>query len=279
MSFSKLLVFVEIIRPLNVLITFLSIAAASILAGGRTSNALEIALASLAGALIAGGGNVINDYFDFEIDKMNKPHRPLPRGAMTAQEVLTLYILFSLGGVLLNLFLNSAALRIACIAVIALYLYSAILKRTALLGNVLIGGLTGLAFIYGAVVVAHPEKSIVPATFAFLINLAREIIKDVEDLDGDKRDGAKTLPVRYGVKPALTLATVLLVTLGATTIAAYNFGIYNETYLALVILIDAMLAYVIVSMWKDWKPVNLNRLSMVLKLNMVVGLVAIMLGS
>lgn len=276
---SKLTAYFELTRPLNVLITFLSIAAACVLAGGTVALWLNILFASLAGALIAAGANTINDYFDVDIDRINKPHRPLPRGAVTPTEAWVLWLRLSLVGILLNVFLNSGALLIAVIAAVALYAYSAYFKRTILAGNVLVGIMTGLAFVYGGVVVGDLKRAIIPAMFAFLINVAREIIKDVEDVEGDAIEEAHTFPVRHGVKPALILATVILLALVATTLVPYHLQIYGLTYLIVVLIVDAAILFVVISMWLNSSPMNLAKLSYILKVNMLIGLVAIFLGS
>jgi len=268
-----------LLRPLNVGIVFLTIAAAAILAGASSAHWPTILFASLAGALIAGGGNAINDYFDLEIDRINKPNRPLPRGAGTRQGAVWLWGVTSGIGLLLSASAGTGTLAIALFWVISLYLYSKTFKRTVLAGNIMVGVITGLAFVYGGVAVGHAERSFFPALFAFLINVARELVKDVEDLEGDAKARARTLPVTYGVRPALVLASLTIFLLVVATFLPYSSGVYSSNYLALVIVVDAALLYVIVSMWKDRSPANLGKLSLILKLDMVGGLVAIFLGS
>ncbi|MGB2868847.1 MAG: geranylgeranylglycerol-phosphate geranylgeranyltransferase [Bacteroidota bacterium] len=275
----KLLAYLELSRPVNVAITFCSIPAASVLAGARSPDWVQVLLAAATGGLVAAGANAVNDSFDVEIDRINRPDRPLPRGALSREEARAFWLITSLIAVGLNLFVNVKALGIVVFAVAVLYYYSAALKRTVFAGNLVVGLLTGMAFIYGAVAVGRFERSLMPATFAFLVNVGRELIKDVEDLEGDRKESAATLPVKYGVKPALVLTTVILVSLIAVTILAYILHLYNQWYLYLVFVIDAALVYVVGSMWRDWKPRNLSRLSLVLKLSMVVGLVAIFVGS
>jgi geranylgeranylglycerol-phosphate geranylgeranyltransferase len=179
----------------------------------------------------------------------------------------------------LNLFLNLAALAIVVFAVFILYWYSAVFKRTIFIGNLVVAIMTGMAFIYGAVIVGNPNRAVVPALFAFLINIVREVIKDIEDMEGDRKDNANTLPVRYGPKPALWVASVSIVLLIATTIAAYQLDVYTVYFLYPVLIVDVLLVAVLIGMWKDQSPSTMNRLSNGLKLCMVVGLVAIYLGS
>ena len=139
--------------------------------------------------------------------------------------------------------------------------------------------MTALAFVYGGLAVGHAERSFFPALFALLINVARELVKDVEDIEGDAKEKAGTLPVRYGIKPALILASLTIFLLVVATFLPYSSGVYSFNYLALVMVVDAALVYVLISMWKDHTPSNLGKLSFILKLDMVGGLVAIFLGS
>jgi geranylgeranylglycerol-phosphate geranylgeranyltransferase len=279
MSSDSLKGYFGLLRPLNLGIVFLTVAAAAILAGGLAAHWLTILFASLAGALIAGGGYAINDYFDIEIDRINKPNRPLPRGAATDRGAVWLWGITSGVGLLLCASVGGGALAVGLFWVISLYFYSKTLKRTALTGNILVGVITGLAFVYGGIAVGHAERSFFPALFAFLINVARELVKDVEDLEGDAKGKASTLPVKYGVKPALVLASMTIFLLVVATFLPYSSGIYSVSYLALIVVVNAALIYVIVSMWKDRSPTNLGKLSLILKLDMVGGLVAIFLGS
>ncbi|HLF20513.1 MAG TPA: geranylgeranylglycerol-phosphate geranylgeranyltransferase [Bacteroidota bacterium] len=279
MNFEKIKAIVELTRPINCLIAFLSIAAASILAGGRGDSWIQILSAAVVGAFVAGGANAINDFFDVEIDRINRPNRPIPRNAVTKDEARLMWFVLSLLGLSLNVFLNRGALAIALFAVIALYFYSMVLKKTVLIGNFVVALMTGMAFVYGAVVVGNPERSIMPAIFAFLINLARELVKDVEDMEGDAKKQAMTLAVKHGAKAGIITAGIVLITLIGTTLGAYVFGIYDLTYLYLVLVVDGILAYVIVSMWKNRSPAHMKKVSLLLKINMAIGLVAIFAGS
>jgi len=279
MNSDKLQAYLQLLRPLNVLIAVLSIAAASILASHQSFDWIAIVLASLAGGLIAGGANAINDYFDIEIDRVNKPNRPLPRGALRPADAYALWLAVSITGVFVNVLLNGAALIIAFSSVVILYLYSAVYKRSILVGNVIVAFMTGLAFIYGGIVVGHVERAIIPALFAFQINFARELVKDVEDIEGDAKEHAGTFAVKHGPRPALLLATIILLALIATTAYPYLASIYSLDYLVIVAIVDVVLLFVVISMWRDQTPKNLGRLSVLLKWNMLLGLVAIYLGA
>lgn len=279
MNFEKLMALIELLRPINGVIVGLAVVVAAVIAGGTASQWLDMVLAALAGALIAGGGNAFNDACDIELDRINKPQRPLPRGSVSPQEARQVWLVSSSLGLFLTTFLAPSAMFIAGFWVIALYAYSKKLKRTMLLGNVLVSLMTALALIYGGVVVGQVNRAVIPAVFAFLINLAREMVKDVEDMEGDAKGEAGTLPLRYGVKSAILLASLVLILLIASTPIPYADGTYTSTYLSIVLVVDLLLTYVIISMWRNWTPPHLNRLSFVLKMSMIAGLAAIYFGS
>lgn len=276
---NKLKAYFDLTRPVNVAITVLSIPVASILAGATRVQWLEVLIAALTGGLVAAAANAINDYFDVEIDRLNKPTRPIPRGDATRREAWMVWFLLSALAIALNIVLNPLALGIVLVAVVTLYWYSALFKRTIVVGNFVVALMTAMAFIYGAVVIGTVQKAVVPALFAFLVNIPREIIKDIEDVEGDRKDQAITLAVKYGPKPGLWIATVSIVLLVATTIGAYELGVYTVYFLYPVLLVDILLVAVMIGMWMDQTPRAMNRLSNGLKLCMILGLVAIYLGS
>ncbi len=279
MNSEKLKGFVQLTRPVNCLIAFLSIVAASIIAGAKEDLWFKTIIAGFVGAFVAAGANAINDYFDVEIDRINRPDRPIPRKAVSREEARFLWLVLSFVGLGLNIVLNQRALAIALVAVISLYFYSMVLKRTVLMGNIVVAVMTALAFAYGAVVVGKIERALMPALFAFLINFAREVVKDIEDVEGDAKKGAKTLAVRYGPKSGIAAASAALVALIGATIAAYVLGIYSALYLYIVIVVDGILVFVLVSLWSNQSTPNMRRMSTVLKANMAIGLVAIFAGS
>jgi geranylgeranylglycerol-phosphate geranylgeranyltransferase len=279
MNSEKVKAFVQLSRPLNLLITVLSIPVACWIAGGTTHDWLSIVLAALTGVFVAAGANAINDAFDIDIDRINRPDRPLPRGALTQLDARRLWLVVSSCAMILNLFINLLALFIVVNAVIILYFYSAKLKRTVFIGNLVVALMTGMAFIYGGSTVGSIKRAVVPALFAFLINLARELIKDVEDIAGDRREHAMTLPIHYGIKPALALATLFLLLLISTTVLAVQFSMYQISFFYIVLAADILILSTIGMMWYNDSPKQMRRVSNTLKMSMMIGLAAIIVGS
>lgn len=271
--------YITLIRPVNFIITAASIYVSCLLAGGTQEQFLVMLFASLGGACIGAGGMVINDYFDIEIDKINKPHRPLASGAIAPYDALMFYGGISGIGLIMSAYSTRTALIIAFVAVPVIFLYSQRFKSTPLIGNLIVGALTGVAFIYGGAAVENISRAIMPAVFAFLINVGREIIKDMEDVEGDSKNNANTYPVQYGMKNAGMLATGFLAAVILSTIVPFVIGIYGIAYFITVTAgVNAVIVGVVYSLWKDQSSKNLNLLSNILKWDMLVGLFAIYIG-
>jgi len=263
---------------LNVVIGGLSIFVGALVTG--TLQPLpHVLVACLSGSLVAAGANAINDFFDVEIDRRNKPYRPLPAGRVTRRAAQVQAIVLLVLGSALGAVIGALPLAVATSTAVVLYVYSWRLKRTPLWGNLAVSLATALAFVYGGLAVRRPGAALIPACFAFLFHLGREIIKDIEDMEGDRLEGAMTLPIRYGPRRALGLATAVYAMVVVATLLPYLGGVYSRAYLLVVLFgVDTVVAYVVVEMWRRPEKVVLHRLSELLKADMFVGLLAIYLG-
>ncbi len=271
--------YIQLLRPSNFVITFFSIGVASLLSGGTGAQWAAIAGAACSGAFIGAGGMVVNDVLDIDIDKVNKPDRPLANGSVPLEHAKLLYMILNAVGLAFGFLLPPAAQYIALFAVLFIYFYSAVLKRTVLLGNLAVGFMTGLAFLYGGATVGNMDRALLPALFAMLLNVGREIIKDMEDVEGDRRNGAMTLPVKYGLTAGAAAATLFLVSLIGAAVYPFALGMYTWKYFLFVGFgMITVLTYVIYSLWRDASVANLHRLSTIIKYDMIVGLIAIYLG-
>jgi geranylgeranylglycerol-phosphate geranylgeranyltransferase len=274
----KIKSYFAIMRPLNVQLGMVSIFLGAFITGTITP-LQKVICACVSGGLVMAGGNVINDYYDVEIDRVNKPYRPLPASRLRAGEALTFArILFALG-IFLSIFIQLFSFAIAVIITAGLIVYSAKLKRTILFGNITVSLFSALTFVYGGLAVDRWQWTLIPAGFAFLFHFGREIIKDVEDKAADASGGAQTLAVRFGNKRAFALATAVFGLLIFATFLPYVFEIYGKRYFWTVLLgVDMVLVVALVFMWTRPEPSSLRRISAVLKADMLVGLLAIFLG-
>jgi geranylgeranylglycerol-phosphate geranylgeranyltransferase len=275
----KVFAAIRITRPVNLIITFVSIVIAAVICSNGIYPADRIFFAAVSGALAAAAGNIINDLFDIEIDKINRPDRPLASNILTPYEAVILFILFTVLSLLLSYFISRTALIIDASALALLFLYSYKLKRTMLFGNFIVAFLTGLAFIYGGVSVNNLKYAIIPAVFAFLINFIREIVKDMEDIEGDVAAGISSFPYRYGFKSSKGIIAVFSLLLFVATLIPFLTKFYKiEYFIVVMALVNPILVYSLKSLFEDDNKKNLGKISFMLKLNMLFGLAAIYLG-
>ncbi len=275
--------YLRLIRPLNILIiVFAGFCGVYISAGGEyfTEHPAESIIIILSAALIGAAGNVINDLFDINADRINRPERPLAAGTITRKNGYLFFLGLSLTGIMGAYYLGAVQMLMATFSWAVIYLYSYRLKNVILLGNITVSFFTGFVFFYTASLNANYNSPVFPFLFAFLTNFIREIIKDIEDIRGDIFTGTVTFPYRYGIKKAVLLSSLLAVLLIITTVAAFAVKIYLISFTVItMIFINPLLVYFIKSINLDYSLSNLRSKSGLLKLIMLLGLMAIIIGN
>ena len=281
----RLTAFIELSRPVNAVIALLGVVVGATLgvrrAGWTSATIWGTVAVALATALILAAGNALNDACDLEIDRVNRPNRPIPSGRLTRRDA----VVFATGCVLVGWALAWSVGVLAFVVSVAaaglLIVYALVLKRTPLGGNLVIGTLTSGAVFAGGVAVNQPVATGVPVLFVFVFTVAREILKDVEDVEGDRRGGAHTVAVRSGVRRALawvTLFTVIGVLFSPIPYALRMDG-YGVRYLAVVLIgVDGVLVTALASVWRDATPEAAGRAQRWFKIGSVMGLVAVLIG-
>jgi geranylgeranylglycerol-phosphate geranylgeranyltransferase len=252
---------------------------AAFIASQNSFEFLTVIFAAFSASLVAAAGNIINDYFDIQIDKIAHPERPLVIGLITKHQAIIFYYVLNILALIISYFISLVVFGIVLSSILLLLFYSVSLKRFVLFGNYVIAWLTGMVFIFGGIVVGNVSGAIIPAIFAFLINFIREIVKDIQDIKGDLSSGVITFPARYGVEKAFWVILILSVFLILLTLHPFLFNYYNIEYFVIVMLIvNPLLVYFLKSIFNNYSTENLKRMSLILKLNMLFGLIAIYLG-
>ncbi|PJA97765.1 MAG: hypothetical protein CO128_10800, partial [Ignavibacteriales bacterium CG_4_9_14_3_um_filter_30_11] len=236
-------------------------------------------LAAISESLTFSAGNIINDIFDLEIDKINRPDRVLPKGDITKNLAGIIYLLFVLLAIYISYNINPLVFKIILITNIILFLYSFIIKKMILIDNVIVALIVGSAFVVASASVGNINAGYIPFVFALLINFAREIVKDMEDIKGDSASGFKSFPSVFGFansKIMILISTVLLIII---TFYPYIFKIYGSFYFIIVlIVVNPFLVFILIKLFQDDSIDNLKRVSKYLKIAMIFGLIAIYLG-
>ncbi len=277
MTYVKYLVLLS--RPLNVVIAAVSIFIAALITGAMQWN-FKLLLAILSAAGITAGANIVNDIYDVEIDRINKHDRLIPSGKVRLLEAkIGFAFVYSLSLILAALS-GWAMFVLATGVALLLIAYSGYFKRTVLLGNTIVSLTSALAFIYGAMAVNQWKAGIIPAVFAFMFHFGREVIKDMQDIEGDLMGNAVTFPAKYGFKKSILLVNIIFILLIGVTIVPYILGIYDHGYLLVVIFgVDTLLLYITIRLWQQHQYHHLGRWSFILKIDMLVGLLAIYMGN
>ncbi|MFP9062325.1 geranylgeranylglycerol-phosphate geranylgeranyltransferase [Natrialbaceae archaeon A-chndr2] len=233
----------ELMRPINVIAASMLTFLGAYVAGGVLESPVHVASAIAATALAVGAGNAINDYFDREIDRINQPQRAIPRGAVSPRGALVFSgLLFALA-VGFAVMLPPLAIAIAAINLLALISYTEWFKGLPGVGNALVAYLVGSTFLFGGAAVGDVWATAVLFVLAAVATLTREIIKDVEDIDGDREEGLRTLPIAIGERQSLQVGAVLLVIAVIASPLPYFTHGFGVAYLALVIPADIVMLY------------------------------------
>lgn len=223
---------IEVTRPTNAIAAGVLTWTGTIVAGDPLS---WPALAAVVATVLAtGAGMAVNDYFDREIDAINRPDRPIPRGAISPGWALGESILLFAVAVGLALTLPPLAIGIALVNLVALTTYTTFFKGTPGLGNALVAFLGGSTFLFGGAAVGNPVDTGVLFLLAALSTFGREVIKDVEDMRGDRAEGLRTLPIALGRDPALAIAGGCLVLAAIASPIPYLRGTFGFPYLVVV---------------------------------------------
>ena len=269
----------RLIRPENVLLTFTSVWLAAFISP-KFEITYSILWAALSASMILAGANIINDIYDLEIDKLNRPERILASGRITVRTAwLLFYLTYFIGIIFAWLAGPSFFLIAVCMAILMVW-YSAFLKRTVLLGNFLVSFAAGITFIYGAMAIHDWQAGIIPAVFAFCYHLGREIIKDIQDMPGDLKNNVITFPGKHGIKSSIRMVNLIFIVLIILTLLPYIFSVYEAAYFWLVIFgVDIVLIAVMLILHFRQDPKTLAKLSFVLKIDMFVGLASVWIGS
>jgi geranylgeranylglycerol-phosphate geranylgeranyltransferase len=239
---------VKIIRPLNDIMSGFAVFISGVVSAGWAMPLVSVLAASAGTFFASAGGMVINDYFDYDIDSVNKPFRPIPSGQISRTKALYFSLgLFSCAGGC-ALFTNWYCIIAGIPALILIILYSWKLKRTLFVGNIVVGILSGLALLFGGIATKSIHIVSVLALIAFFASVSREMAKDIEDIEGDKRGGSKSIPVVAGVERSAQISGIFLLMAIIFSFLPYTLGIFNHWYVILVIPVNIMMVFVALQM-------------------------------
>ena len=239
--------YLALTRPGNMILTAIAVIAGSFIAAGPEimDFQIEVAICCVCSMMLVGGGNALNDYNDRETDKENHPERPIPSGSISA-DAASVYAQALLGsGLLILLFAldNKMPFVIALIGIILLIVYENGLKAAGISGNITVGLMSGAVFLFAGMAVNDPGPTLWMCGLAVLATVTREIIKDVQDLEGDR--DRRTLPASIGIENSMRVAILfLLISIGLSYTAMDQFdGMASNAYLGGITLANGTMLF------------------------------------
>ncbi|MDZ7851010.1 MAG: geranylgeranylglycerol-phosphate geranylgeranyltransferase [Halodesulfurarchaeum sp.] len=241
----------ELTRPVNSVAAGVLTLIGGFVAAGLTAEPRLLGAAVIATVLATGAGNAVNDYFDRDIDRINNPERPIPRGDVPPRGALVWSAMLFAIAIGLALILPPVAILIALINFFGLVAYTVLFKGRPGAGNVLVAYLGGSTFLFGAAAVGRVQDGLVLFALAALSTFAREVIKDIEDVEGDRAEGLTTLPIAFGTEGALGIAAASLVVAILASPIPYLTHLFGLPYLGVVIPADLLMLAALVRSRED----------------------------
>lgn len=237
--------FVGLLRPLNCIMAAFAVFVGYSVSIRAFQFNRQIALAMLAAFLVCGAGQAINDYFDRQIDKKKNPRKPIPSGAISAGAALYYSFALFIAGNAAAWLVNQTAFAIANAFTLLLVLYSAFLGKAKWLGNWVVAAGTAFTLVFGSALSGNFLVVLFFAASALLSNVAREIIKDAEDLQSDKGH-KKSLPMMLERKQLLLLVLLLSVAAFLLSFLPLLLGLFgNMLFIAMMLVANAIFFYAV----------------------------------
>ncbi|MFZ1529128.1 MAG: geranylgeranylglycerol-phosphate geranylgeranyltransferase [Ferruginibacter sp.] len=254
-----------------------------------------------ASVLIAAAGYIINDYFDLQIDKVNKPEKVVVDKIVKRRWAIMWHWVFSVAGMLLSLFISYKTgqwiiVSANIIAVLLLWFYSTSFKKKVLSGNIIISALSAwvllvVYFFSGADIGKWPQgESLINfqrffkftslyAGFAFITSLIREVVKDLEDMNGDMQYKCRTMPIEWGVPASKVFVAVWLIVSMAALFIIQLYAWQTGWWLAALYIVLAVIlpmVFILAALKKAVSPPDYHKLSTSVKFVMLTGILSML---
>lgn len=224
---------------------------------------------------IGAGCHPLNDYFDYEVDKIIHPKRPLPSGLFKPITGVYTSLIFFLISLVLSSFINIFCFAINLIGITLIFFYELSLKNKGLSGNMLVAFTVAISFNYGGAIVGNLFKPTFFTLITFFVFFGREIIMDVRDFEGDKHT-RMTLPVLIGKKKAVYLASGMVTISAILLFVPLFYDLFSIWYGLLAIPVALFAIYTVSLSIFDLK--NVGKTAEMLRITMILGLILFIIG-
>ena len=274
----KMIGFLRLIRPLNCLMMGFAVIVGVSLVSPPTLS-INIIFGFITSFTLTASSMAINDYYDREIDSINEPNRPIPKGDISAKEALYLADILIIIGLISAFKTNISSFFTALIALLISLFYITRGKRTGILGNFLVSISVIVPFIYGGLIIGNIQTpTILFVAIAFLSNTAREITKGIVDVEGDRSYNINTIAVIHGNKIAAIVGVILSFLAVGISPLPWLWGLVSNWFIPPIIITDVGIIISSFMLIHDYSRKNAKRIKNLSLLWFLVGLLAFILG-
>ncbi len=271
---SKITALILSIRPETTPLGMLTVYIGGLIAGAPFTS-LPLFLAVIVTFFITAGSMTFNDAYDWEIDAINHPNRPIPKGILTPKQMLQYTALLFTIGLIISLFINLLCTAIVIFAIAFLAVYELKTKQYGVMGNITVAFVSSIAFTFGGAAVGNPLASLPLTLIGFFIVFGREILMDIRDADGDKHTRL-TLPNQIGINKAAYLSSMLFILAILISPLAYLLNLVSIWYLYFIITVDIITVATIIWFLKDHKHAGVS--AHIIRGALALGLVGFIIG-
>lgn len=268
----------KISRPVTTLTGALAVVMGGYVAG--TGEWLNIMLAVLATILVSASANAWNDYLDIEIDRINRPDRPLPSGQVSPRAAKWFSLTLAVLSLLIAASINLPSFIIVLFANLLLYIYSLKLKSTVLLGNLSVAFTSAMSVVFGGVAAGNPKPTVWLFVIIFVAILGREVLKTMADYEGDLSESVRTISTVWGKRAARIVFYILIIATLIMMLLPYLLRIYQPIYAYLILFgVFPVIIYIVIRVSKHRTGPQLEKLSQLMKYDFLFWFLAVILGS
>ena len=273
----------DLIRPVNCAMIGFAVIVGAFVSRPPTVSAVPLGLGFLTGFFVCAYSMAVNDVYDVEIDRVNRPERPIPSGRVSVQEGSRLsFVALAAGIVCAVLSLNPLAVVIAAAYAFLSWLYNARAKKTGLAGNLIVASSLAIPFIYGGAIGGGSIAGsllLLMALTAFFSGVGREVVKAMADVEGDAKRDVNSLARSRGLAFASRVGALFFLLAVLTSWVPLVTGLANEVYSFGVVVPDAIFLYLAVTIVARHEPASAYTVKRIALAGMTVGLLVFIGGA
>jgi geranylgeranylglycerol-phosphate geranylgeranyltransferase len=270
----------RLIRPLNCIVMSFAVLVGASLTGLGNLQWTNLLFGAITAFTLTGAAMAVNDYYDYDIDKINEPNRPIPSGQVSLKASLVTTAVLTLVGLSSAFIISLFCLLFATVTWIIMVTYTTIGKRAGFPGNLLVSACVAAPFLFGSIIATNTItiNILLFSSMAFLSNTGREIAKGIVDIEGDGQHKIKTLAVVFGRKKAALVAAIFFISAVCLSTTPLILNIVSIWFIPFVLVTDVGLLWCSVSLLRNPERENSRKIKKTILFLFIFGLLAFIFG-